>query len=761
MADRRGADLPEHPHGDMARSGPEPGSMGHADPVGEAGRGEGGSESPLALSRVPRAASGDGESPSESRRPQRVREPSELAAGSVPPPPRREQCPDLGAGRDAVHAHGRTPGVGDGRGAGVGGRPTPADPGSGGGADVPEDPTQLKVLPPPRRGLRGRVLRGDEVPGSVGMGLRFSTPILLRWLILVRLLVAAVLLALAAAGWRGIAGPERWALLLLVAAAAGMALWGRGRIRDDMGPPGRAFLLTQLGFDVLLVTGLVHLTGSTASLFAALYVPLLALGAILLPATGTLLLGAWTVVVYVGNGFWAHGLDPWTGPLWLQLGLFALVAFITLLLADRVRRAGVALGVVESELRRLQIDTGDILATVSSGVLTIDLRERLVYLNAAGEELLQVDAASWFGRPILDRVEEDSPQLASFLRSSLRSRSPVNREVAEVFQDGRKMALGVTTTLREADDGPRSVTAIFQDITDSQRLANLDRQTQRLEAVTELSASMAHEIKNPLASIRSAVEQFTSPHITDLDREVLSRMVIRESDRLSRLLSDFIDFSRVQISRPDALDLNQVVRDALAVVRRHPEIGSRRVEVVVDVPAEPVEIEADADILHRSILNLLLNAVQFSPAGGKVEVYLEGRKPGSTELGIREPVSLRVLDQGPGVPPEDAARIFDPFFTTREGGSGLGLAIVHRAAEAHGGAILVEPRAEGGTEFILILPARWIGAPPGRGDRQGDGAGVGSMAEAAARLADGSTTGDGSTPGDRTGDHEREMEHVG
>ena len=560
-------------------------------------------------------------------------------------------------------------------------------------------------------------------------------------------MVAAGLLTAAASWWGGIAGVERWVLLLLVAGAGVTMWWGRERIRDDMPPPGRFFLLVQLGFDAVLVTGLVHITGSTSSVFVALYVPLLALGAILLPLRGTFLLGTWTAAVYLGNGVLAHGLDLWEGSLWLQLGLFALVAFITWFLADRVRRAGVALGVVESELRRLQIDTGDILATVSSGVLTVDLQERLVYLNSAGEELLQVDAASWFGRPILDRVEDDSPQLAGFLRSSLRSRTSVNREVADVFRDGRKMALGVTTTVREADDGPRSVTAIFQDITDSQRLANLDRQTQRLEAVTELAASMAHEIKNPLASIRSAVEQFTSPHITDPDREVLSRMVIRESDRLSRLLSDFIDFSRVQISRPDALDLNQVVRDALAVVRRHPEIGSRGIKVEVDLPVDPVEIEADADILHRSIVNLLLNAVQFSPSGGAVEVHLEGPQPGSAELGIREPVSLRVLDQGPGVPPEDTARIFDPFFTTREGGSGLGLAIVHRAAEAHGGAILVEPRPEGGTEFILILPARWIGTPPGKGvrERNRGGAQTFRSMEAAATA----------------GDHEWEVEHVG
>jgi signal transduction histidine kinase len=114
---------------------------------------------------------------------------------------------------------------------------------------------------------------------------------------------------------------------------------------------------------------------------------------------------------------------------------------------------------------------------------------------------------------------------------------------------------------------------------------------------------------------------------------------------------------------------------------------------------------ADPDILHRAVLNLLLNAVQFSPDGEAVDVHLDGPGVDGPDVGIPHPCRLRIRDQGPGVPEDELSRIFDPFFTTRPGGTGLGLAMVHRAVEAHGGAILVENREGGGAEFALYLPS--------------------------------------------------------
>jgi two-component system, NtrC family, sensor histidine kinase PilS len=251
---------------------------------------------------------------------------------------------------------------------------------------------------------------------------------------------------------------------------------------------------------------------------------------------------------------------------------------------------------------------------------------------------------------------------------------------------------------------PPSATAIFQDITDLELVEALNRRTERLEAVAALSASLAHEIKNPLASIRSAVEQLTRSELSEDDRATLQRLVLGESDRLSRLLSEFLDYSGLQIGVRKRVDLSAVARDCAAMIRQHPD--AEGVAVSCDEGAAPVSVLGDPDLLHRALFNLMLNGVQFAGRGGCVEVRVADlqRRPDPRGTGIRHAASVVVGDSGPGVDPDSLNRIFDPFFTTRVGGSGLGLAVVHRAVEAHEGAIFVDRSPAGGAQFAIYLP---------------------------------------------------------
>jgi two-component system, NtrC family, sensor histidine kinase PilS len=254
---------------------------------------------------------------------------------------------------------------------------------------------------------------------------------------------------------------------------------------------------------------------------------------------------------------------------------------------------------------------------------------------------------------------------------------------------------------------------VMQDITDALQAETLRRRTERLEAVAELSASLAHEIKNPLASIRSAVEQLTrGGRLRKDDREVLGGLVLTESDRLSRLLSGFIEYSRVEVRGQTRVDLVDVAREAIGVARQHPE--ARGIEVRMDA-AGPVEVVGDPDLLHRVVFNLVLNALQHSGEGDTVTVDIapvDGKDlpPGAT---FRRAARLRVRDQGPGIRPQDAARVFDPFFTTRDGGGGLGLALVHRAIEAHEGVIVIDDSVEHGATFAVFLPTTRVTEPTG------------------------------------------------
>ncbi|HXV86533.1 MAG TPA: ATP-binding protein, partial [Gemmatimonadales bacterium] len=226
--------------------------------------------------------------------------------------------------------------------------------------------------------------------------------------------------------------------------------------------------------------------------------------------------------------------------------------------------------------------------------------------------------------------------------------------------------------------------------------------TERLEAVAELSASLAHEIRNPLASIRSSVEQLAHTAGASEDEQTLAGLVVRESDRLSRLLNEFLDFSRVRVTRRELLDLAAVAGAAAAVVRGHPDCQAA---VTVDVRGQASPLEGDEDLLHRVVVNLVLNAVQAVGPGGQVVVEVRPAAPQDLPSGVQldEPVLLRVRDNGPGIAPEIRERMFEPFVTDRAGGSGLGLAIVHRAVQAHRGVVLVDA-ARPGTTFTVLLP---------------------------------------------------------
>ena len=229
---------------------------------------------------------------------------------------------------------------------------------------------------------------------------------------------------------------------------------------------------------------------------------------------------------------------------------------------------------------------------------------------------------------------------------------------------------------------------------------------ERLEGIAEMSASLAHEIKNPLASIRSAVEQLARMPRASEDEKTLSSLVQRESDRLARVLSEFLDFSRTGMTRVQTVDITAVARNAAKLASSQPGIADG-VRIVEKFPSAPMTIEGDEDLVHRAIFNLLLNAIQASPPKG--EVLLEGGELAAHQLPHGQPefatgaYGILVTDQGPGISPQIRDRLFDPFVTTKPGGSGLGLSIVQRAVQAHGGIVTVSPPGEE-TRFTIVLP---------------------------------------------------------
>jgi two-component system sensor histidine kinase PilS (NtrC family) len=547
---------------------------------------------------------------------------------------------------------------------------------------------------------------------------------LLRWNYIGRMVLAAAIFIAAVGNWNR-AGVEKPDLLIasLAFALTTAVTVASFAYSDIYRRPLRVnFLYAQAFFDNLLVTAIVHLTQGTSSPFVgtsspfvALYILVIATSTLLLPLGGGFLIAALGNALYVADVIWGVNTQL-TGEVWLQLGVFTGVALGIGYLSISLRREGEGKAAVVAELGHLRLQGEDILRNIRSGVLTVDSEGRLLYANPMADQLLELNLSSYMGKAVIDVLAGVSPELAHAMRRSVVDRVRTTHGEGSVTTPSRVFSVGVTTTYTEGDGlrTNRTTTTIFQDISDQKRLEALRLRAERLEGVAELSAALAHEIKNPLASIRSAIEQLSKmPHVGS-DEQTLSRLVMRESDRLARLLSEFLDFARVRVVRTESVDVGAITRGAATLAGSHPDRRDGvRVSFVLPEDGRLV-VRGDEDLLHRAIFNLTLNAVQASPAGGEVRVEAAPTRD-EEQSGLGAPfefggVAVRISDDGPGIPPDIRDRLFDPFFTTKPGGSGLGLAVVHRAIEAHRGLVFLDSNGRG-TRFTVLLPRDGAGAP--------------------------------------------------
>ncbi len=542
----------------------------------------------------------------------------------------------------------------------------------------------------------------DAEPSARASGFP-SARTLFQWLYVGRVTVAIVVFVAAALSFRAIR-PE-YLVALAVAAVASVlvtapSLWYTHVKHAD---PGRTFLYLQALFDLALVTTVVHVVGADSQ-FPALYIPVIAVSSVLLPVASSLLVTALASLLYLADIVWWQPVQL-SVAVWLQIAVFVAVFVATGLLASRIRVVGAEREVLEQEVQRLRLEASDILRNLRSGVLTVDGEGVLIFANPSAQELLGLQGAD-VGVPIAELLADRAPSILDAIVRTQSTRQKSVRSEGKVRVGSHTFPIGVTTTSIESDDseGVPSVTAIFSDISDQKRIEALHLRAERLEAVAELSASLAHEIRNPLASIRSSIEQLAGSARADEDERMLAGLVLRESDRLSRLLTEFLDFTRVRVTKRQELDLADVVRKAVDVVCQHPDCPP---SAQVDLQTSPSRLEGDEDLLHRVIANLLLNAVQASGTQAQVAIEVRDATSGDLPRGVSlgPAVLLRVRDNGPGIPEELRERLFEPFVSGRRGGSGLGLAIVQRAIQVHRGVVFVDSAPGGGTTFTVIIPA--------------------------------------------------------
>jgi len=243
---------------------------------------------------------------------------------------------------------------------------------------------------------------------------------------------------------------------------------------------------------------------------------------------------------------------------------------------------------------------------------------------------------------------------------------------------------------REAGELVRQVEQVVQKLQQREREV---RRAERLAAVGQLAAGVAHEIRNPLTSMKMLIQAGREDPQTGLSEEDL-QVIEREIRRVERCLQTFLDFARPPRLERTCINLATLVERTLSLVRGRAE--KQRVQVELERPTCPIEIEADAEQLQQVLVNLILNALDALPQGGKITVEL--LRP------LEGPIQVVVRDTGAGIPPEVLPRMFEPFVSGKETGVGLGLVVSRRIVEDHGGILLGRNRLEGGAEFLFTLP---------------------------------------------------------
>ncbi|MCG2739981.1 MAG: ATP-binding protein [Syntrophaceae bacterium] len=372
----------------------------------------------------------------------------------------------------------------------------------------------------------------------------------------------------------------------------------------------------------------------------------------------------------------------WMAVIFLLIGC---AGIISLLLAQGYRAA-------RSSLSRIKAFSDSLVMNMPIGLIATDAGGRLSAFNQTAEAILKRTAAEVLGKP----AEEILPgSCRELFRTLAAERRLIEREIDCAVEEGRTIPLDIiATTLCEENGAFVGHVLIFRDMTEIRRLEEEVARSRRLASLGNLAAGVAHEIRNPLSSIKGFATWFRERYRDNPEERETADVMIREVDRLNRVITQLLEFARPLTMHRVPTPLHALIRHALKMVEG--EAQAKRITVETDISPEVNEIPLDADRMTQVLLNLFQNAITAMEAGGVLRISLDWRD----EKGVR----ITVADTGIGIPKEALSRVFDPYFTTRPSGTGLGLAIVHKIVEAHGGEIRLESEPGRGTTATVLLP---------------------------------------------------------
>ncbi len=529
---------------------------------------------------------------------------------------------------------------------------------------------------------------------------------LLLWRLLFAIFLAITSVALRLTAEHDVPASGLGLTLLVLFFSLGATWWN---LRS--GISSRLLLSFQIGADAICIAVLVQLFGPQSAVPLLFVLPILA-SAYYLGRRAAVVLAA-VASVLTGGGHAGYALG------WLVNGSAATLdaargqpVMVTAMLILLFLLLGVVGGQVSeryTERRRLQeqaaaqalrarSEVRNILDNIQSGLLILDQNGLVTRTNPAAAKILGIDSDSVVGRPIADALGPDKAEFAACVEGALSGQKPLARHELTIDRLGEEIPIGVSVShLEDRNHQMVGVIAIFQDLTDVIRMRKRIREADRLAGIGELAASIAHEIRNPLGSIRGCVEILVGELDLEGQHAQLLELILKESARVNTIINEFLNFARLRPANRVEVVCGDLLETVALQIRQHVTVNGGSVQVIHRTTPSDLKALLDPEQMVQLFLNLAINACEAMEYAGELAIVVEKSRDGHW-------CQMKVQDTGPGVSAEARADLFKPFVTTKKTGTGLGLPMVARIAHAHDGSVEVREAPDGGAIFCVKVP---------------------------------------------------------
>ncbi len=529
------------------------------------------------------------------------------------------------------------------------------------------------------------------------MAMQFNERTWLAWLVKVRIIVITFLLGIGLVVirlTRNDIDPRLFISVIVAWYAVAVFLVLMQALWDDTRLQSRVQILSDIAF----CTATVYVSGGIDTTFNFLYPLVIIVAAILLPRWWAYLCAALSFIAFgavLELGFFdvirsysvTHpDLKSLQAIIAINLFAYLTIAYLASNLAQKLRQVDVQLQDKSGALETLQTLQQNIIHSMRGGLITTDLEGRITLMNAQAQRLLETTPTDAFKMRVQEFFKDRLPTVGS---------GPVTGESRAAQSGGPETIFGITiSALKMSADSTDGYVYTFDDVTDVKRLEREVRMRDRLAAVGRMAAGIAHEIRNPLASIAGSVQVLSDISELTEEQRTLVSIVTRESVRLNDIISDFLIYSREKTMKFLPLDIVALLDDTLTLLKNHPQQQTAPVAIIKDFKVSAATANVDGDRMKQVFWNLAENALRAMPQGGKLIVSLRGRG---------DDWVITFADSGTGIAANHLEKIFEPFQSSFGGGTGLGLAIVYQIVQAHDAKISVRSQEGKGAEFVLRL----------------------------------------------------------